>query len=115
MKKELVCIICPRGCALTVSGENGVYNVTGNSCPRGERYGIDETTHPTRTVTALVRVENRRDTMLSVKTGTPIDKGLIFEWMRLVNGLKVKAPVKAGTVILEDACGAKLVATRDVE
>ena len=35
--------------------------------------------------------------------------------MRLVNGLKVKAPVKAGTVILEDACGAKLVATRDVE
>ena len=32
MKKELVCIVCPRGCHLTIDENN---NVTGNSCPRG--------------------------------------------------------------------------------
>ena len=59
MKKDLICIVCPRGCALTVSDESGTYTVTGNTCPRGEAYGIAETTHPTRTVTSVVRVTNR--------------------------------------------------------
>ena len=115
MKKELTCIICPRGCALTVSENDGVYAVTGNTCPRGEQYGIDEATHPTRTITSLVRVTNRTDTMLSVKTETPIDKERIPELMAIISKTKVQAPVKAGQVLLEDACGARLVATRDVE
>ena len=36
--KELVCIVCPRGCRLKGDEENG-YAVSGNSCPRGEVYG----------------------------------------------------------------------------
>ena len=36
--KELICIVCPRGCHLHVDDENG-YTVSGNSCParRGVR------------------------------------------------------------------------------
>ena len=34
--KELICIVCPRGCRLTVD-ENNDYAVTGNSCKRGLR------------------------------------------------------------------------------
>ena len=38
-KKELICIGCPMGCALTVETEgNEVLSVTGNTCPRGESY-----------------------------------------------------------------------------
>ena len=37
--KELICIVCPRGCRLTVD-ENNDYAVTGNSCKRGEVYGM---------------------------------------------------------------------------
>ena len=115
MNKELTCIVCPRGCALTVTERDGVYTVSGNTCPRGEAYGVAEATHPTRTITSLVRVTNRTDTMLSVKTETPIDKERIPELMALIRKTKAQAPVKAGQVILEDACGARLVATRDVE
>ena len=98
-----------------VSDESGALSVSGNACPRGAAYGAAEATHPTRTITSLVRVTNRTDTMLSVKTETPIDKDRISELMRLIRQTRVEAPVKAGQVIVEDACGAKLVATRDVE
>ena len=41
--KELICIVCPRGCVLKVDKQG---NVTGNLCPRGIKYGIQETTNP---------------------------------------------------------------------
>ena len=37
------CIMCPMGCEMTVTIENGaVTNVTGNTCPRGAKYANDE-------------------------------------------------------------------------
>ena len=68
MKRNLVCIICPRGCSLCVEGNGSDLKVSGNSCSKGERYAMDECTHPVRTVTSIVRVSNRVDTMVSVKT-----------------------------------------------
>lgn len=57
-QRELTCICCPVGCALTVTieGDNSV-TVTGNRCPRGAAYGEKEVTNPTRIVTSTVRVE----------------------------------------------------------
>ena len=49
--KELICIVCPRGCHLTID-ENK--NVTGNSCPRGVQYAINEVTNPMRMLTSTV-------------------------------------------------------------
>ena len=43
--KELICIVCPKGCHLSVD-ENDNYKVTGNSCPRGEEYGAAEKFFP---------------------------------------------------------------------
>ena len=52
MKKSLTSIVCPIGCQLTVTLENGVVTeVTGNTCPRGKQYATDECTNPVRTVT----------------------------------------------------------------
>ena len=53
-KTELICIVCPRGCHLVVD-EN--LNVTGNTCKRGEVYGQNEVTNPTRTVTSTVQLD----------------------------------------------------------
>ena len=39
MVKELICIVCPRGCHLTVDTE--LEKVTGNTCKRGEIYGLN--------------------------------------------------------------------------
>lgn len=114
MKKDLICIVCPRGCSVTVEGELGALKVTGCSCAKGEQYAIEECTHPTRTVTSIVRVSNREDVMASVKTSCPIPKEAIFATMEAIRGLSVEAPVCVGHVVCEDLYGAKVVVTKDV-
>jgi len=112
-KKELICIVCPRGCHLTVD-EN--LNVTGNTCKRGEVYGKNEVTNPTRTVTSTVRLDGAALTRLPVKTSQPIPKGRIFDLMSELGKVRVSAPVAMNQVILSHVLGteAAVVATREV-
>ena len=79
MEKKITCIICPRGCAMTAKVENGAVAVTGHTCPKGEEYAVNECTNPVRTVTACVRIANRENTMVSVKTETPVPKGNMMD------------------------------------
>ena len=115
MNRKITCIICPRGCSLNVEIEGEKATVSGNACPKGEQYGIDECLHPTRTVTAIVRVENRTDTMVSVKTEKPILKENIFDLMNIINSKKVKAPIEIGDVICDNTFGTKVIATKCVK
>ena len=65
MKREITCIVCPRGCRMTADIQGETITVTGHTCPRGEKHAIDEILHPVRSLTSIVRVSNRRDTMVS--------------------------------------------------
>ena len=114
MKKDLICIVCPRGCSVTVEGEIGALKVTGCSCTKGEQYAIEECTHPTRTVTSIVRVSNREDTMVSVKTSAPIPKEHIFDAMEIIRNLTAEAPVHIGDVLHKAVFGADVIATKDI-
>ncbi|MDA1469034.1 DUF1667 domain-containing protein [Brachyspira hyodysenteriae] len=79
-KKELTCICCPMGCALSVELEgSNVLSVSGNTCKRGDTYARDEVVRPVRMVTSIVRVKNGKLKMLPVKTKEPIDKSKIPE------------------------------------
>lgn len=100
--KEFTCIICPRGCHLSVDDN---MNVTGNTCPRGKEYAISELTNPVRTITSSVRVSNREDLLVSVKTSGSIPKGKIFEAMDEINKLSVEAPTHIGDVVKENILG----------
>lgn len=115
MERNLVCIICPRGCSLKVNINGDETVVTGNACPKGEKYGIDECTNPVRTVTSILRVDNRDDTMVSVKTSAPVKKGDIFRVMEIIRQTHVTAPVKIGDVLIKDVCGADIVATKNID
>ena len=112
MKKQLTCILCPRGCPLIITED---LTVTGNFCPRGEKYAIEESTNPVRTVTATVRVANRKDTMLSVKTETPVPKKKMMDVMALLRSMTVTAPISIGEVIVADILGTKIIATQKVD
>lgn len=114
-KRELTCIVCPMGCALTVTlSENGeVLSVTGQTCKRGEEYGKNECLHPVRTLTTTAKTADGRP--VPVKTASPIPKEKLFEAMELVNRLEVSLPVRIGDVLMEDLFGAKLVATANAE
>ena len=115
MKKNLICIICPRGCSLETYIEGGTVTVTGNACPKGEQYAKDECINPVRTVTSIIRVANRNDTMVSVKTNAPIAKAKIFEAMQAIRSATVSAPIKIGDVLIENVCGANVIATKNIE
>ena len=116
MKRELTCIVCPIGCALTVSDEDGELKVSGNTCPRGAVYGKNEVTNPTRTLTTTVRVGNREKTVVAVKSDRPIPKGMLFEAMKEINAIRANAPIKIGDVLAENLLGVcNIVATAEVE
>ena len=71
--KELICIVCPKGCHLQVDEQND-YQVFGNSCPRGAEYGKNELLHPTRVLTSIVKVTGGNHHCCSVKTNGGIPK-----------------------------------------
>ena len=91
MKREITCIVCPRGCRMTADIQGETITVTGHTCPKGEEYAINECLHPMRTVTATIRVANRKDTMVSVKTEVPVPKEHMMDVMARLRAITVDA------------------------
>ena len=89
--------------------------VTGNACPRGQQHAVNECLHPVRSLTSIVRIGNREDTMVSVKSAQPVPKEKMFEIMTLIHKTVVDAPVCIGDVILRDVCGTEIVATKTID
>lgn len=117
-KRELICIGCPVGCNLEVLIEDGkVIEIKGNSCPKGKVYGEKECTNPTRIVTSIVKVKDGKIDMVSVKTEKDIPKDKIFQCLKEFKGVVVKAPVRVGDIIIENAAGTgtNIIATKNVE
>lgn len=112
--KEMVCIVCPRGCHLKVDEET--FEVSGNSCPKGAEYGKNELVSPMRTVTGSVEIINGIHSRLPVRTDRAIPKGLMFDVMKLLHATAVHSPVKRGQIIIENVCGsgANIIASRDM-
>lgn len=113
--KNMICIICPRGCHLCVDEENG-YTVTGFGCERGEKYGRKELINPTRMVTSTVRLKGGAHPRCPVKTSRDIPRGLIKEAMKLLDDVELQSPVRVGDVVLANilGIGADFVVTRDM-
>lgn len=114
---QLICITCPIGCHLEVEKlDDCTYMVRGNGCKRGEKYGVEELTAPTRMVTTTVRIEGAHLARIPVKTSKPIPKEKIFECMRLLNGVTLEAPVVCGEIIMENMFGMdiQIVASRSM-
>lgn len=113
MKRELICIVCPRGCALTaeLSDDGNVISVEGNLCPRGEKYAVTECTDPRRTVTSTMRCKDGE--VVAVKTSVAVPKKRIFDVMREINSTSAPDTVEVGQIIIKGVCGldADVVAT----
>ena len=117
MKRELTCIVCPLGCQMTVELSSGgdILSVTGNTCPRGKQYAIDECTHPMRTLTTTAPTS--RGGVIPVKTATPIPKELIRACMEEINRQTVTLPAHVGEVVIKDllGTGADVIVTANME
>ena len=104
------------GCPLTVELENGeIKTITGYTCKKGETYARKEVTNPTRIVTSTVRVEGGRADMVSVKTREDIPKDKIFQCVKALKGVTVKAPIRIGDVVVADVAGKMCIRDRDCD
>ena len=114
---KLVCINCPRGCNLEVENINGEIKVSGNFCPRGEQYAINEMTNPLRTVTTTVGIVSEKYTRLPVITSKPIPKGRIMDVIKALKGIEIKTPICIGDVIVENILdlGSDIIASKSID
>lgn len=116
MIRELTCIVCPKGCQLTVELEDKeIKSITGHTCKRGEEYAKTECTAPRRTLTTTAPVVGGG--VVPVKTDATVPKELLFECMELINKTRVPADAEVGYVVIENILntGANVVTTRNVK
>ena len=117
MVRDIICTNCPMGCPLRVEYEDGkILSITGNTCKNGITFGTNEVLCPKRTITSIVKVTNR-DIMLSVKSASELPKERMFEFMDIINGTKVQAPIKSGDIIVQNIgnTGIDIVATKTIK
>lgn len=118
------CTTCPSECLLTVEVKreaNGhvaeVRSVTGNKCPRGDKFAHQELTCPMRVLTTTVAVSGGDETLLPVRTAEAIPLELHAQAMALIRSLVVNAPIHMGNVILPNLLDTNinLVASMDID
>lgn len=119
--RELVCIVCPVGCSLTVE-EGDTLAVMGNRCPRGAAYAQEEIQAPKRTVTATCAIINddahRHNAVrrIPVKTNIPCPKEKIPALLEDIYRAHITLPAKAGDIIIANwnNSGIDVVVTRTI-
>lgn len=112
------CIMCPFGCEMTVTIEDGaVTSVTGNTCPRGPKYAHDEVVAPKRMLTSTVQVKGGLLPLLPVVSKTTLPKERILDCAAALRQIAVKAPVTEGQIIVENilGLGVDIIASRSME
>lgn len=118
------CTTCPSECLLTVEVERDadgavveVHSVTGNRCPRGDKFAHQELTCPMRVLTTTVAVSGGDEALLPVRTSEAIPLTLHAQAMDLIRGLIVKAPIRMGDVVLPDLLNTiiNLIASMDID
>lgn len=118
------CTTCPSECFLAVEVERDadgavveVHSVTGNSCPRGDKFAHQELTCPMRVLTTTVAISGGDEALLPVRTAEAIPLALHAQAINLIRGLVVKAPIHMGDVVLPNLLNTNinLIASMDID
>lgn len=114
--KELVCIVCPRGCTMQIEGEKDNITVIGNSCKRGLTFAVSEMTQPMRTICTTVKTSFSEAPVLPVRVSADIPKDKIFDVMKEINSIIVEKPVIRGDIIIKNVLdlSVDIIATSDI-
>ena len=120
MEKILTCIVCPMGCEITVDMDDNtgvIKSITGNTCPRGEKYARNEMTNPMRQLTSTVVIEGGIYDRLPIILSGDIPKDKMFDVMQELSKVRVKAPVKRNDILIENVCslGVNVIASRSMD
>ena len=114
--KELICIVCPNGCRITVDNIDGEWIIKGNLCPKGKEFAINEMINPKRSICSTVKTSYDKMPRLPVKTDGEIPKCKIFDIIEEINKININHKIHSGEIIIEDVLGTgiNIVATSDM-
>lgn len=117
MIKTFTCILCPNGCEIEATIENGCVRFTeGDKCKRGLTYIEHELTNPQRNIASSIEVVGGHLPLASVRLSAPIPKEKIFEVMKEIQKIKLEAPITIGQIIIQNVLNLKsdVIATKQV-
>jgi CxxC motif-containing protein len=94
--------------------------VTGNRCPRGAAYAVEELRAPKRTVTATCAITESGGNgprRVPVRTSVPCPRESISELLKDIYSLTIKLPVRTGDVVIAGwkGSGIDVIAARTLE
>jgi len=102
-EREIICIICAKGCGAAVVEEEGKIRIRGSLCKNGQEYVSREFRDPRRVLTTTIRVEGGG--RLPVRTRGPVAKARLMECMRAINGMRLCPPLEVGDVVAANFLG----------
>ncbi|MGN1350702.1 MAG: DUF1667 domain-containing protein [Anaerovoracaceae bacterium] len=122
-RRSLFCIRCPKGCLIKVTdrgaagaaGNASGLQISGNKCPNGSDYALQEIFSPRRVVTSTVLVAD--GSLLPVKTSGPVPRDRMADVIEACRRVRLDAgKIAVGQVIIADVCGtgADLISTGEV-
>lgn len=114
--ESLICITCPKGCALELLCEGDTVLEAKGGCARGLDYAKREIADPRRMVASTVRIQGALHPLLPVYTSAPIPKAKIRLLLDELRRMELHAPVRMGDVVLRDVLGTGIdvLASRDM-
>ncbi len=112
--KEMICIVCPKGCHLNI--DESTLAVNGNGCPRGAEYARTELTAPVRVLTSTVRLVGGELERCPVRTDRAVPRDRLSDIMAEIHRASVTHPVHIGDTVISDVCGtgADVIVTRNL-
>ena len=116
--RELVCVACPIGCRVKVTGTLEDLKITGGTpnCKIGAVHIREEITNPTRMVCTTVKIKGGVHNVIPVRTDRAIPEKYKLEVVKAVKDIVLTSPVKMGDVVLADlfGTGVNLIAERNM-
>ncbi len=112
MSKSFICLVCPRGCRLTV---DALGNVSGNKCARGIPYAKQEMSDPKRNVSFALKIRGT-NVRVPVKTDKPIAKNLIAPLAKHLKTFAVTLPINFHDVVIANVLDTdvNIIATKTI-
>ena len=97
--KKMICIICPNGCELEVDDAE---RVTGNLCPRGLQFALQELKDPRRSVSTTCRTVFPDMHVVPVRTEQEIPKHLMKDAVRAISEIVIDRHMRIGETVAEN-------------
>lgn len=100
--KELTCIICPNGCTLSIDDE---LNVSGNLCPRGKEFALNEIKDPKRSITTTCKTIFKNVPVIAVRSDGEVRKDDVIKVIDEINKVVIDSKMKIGDVVIKNVLG----------